>query len=61
MTKIFTSHVGSLPRSQRVVDFIFARENEVEYDLIEFDSSKNISLNNFNLRLFFFLFKDFFF
>ena len=39
MTKIFTSHVGSLPRSQRVVDFIFARENEVEYDLIEFDST----------------------
>lgn len=39
MTKIFTSHVGNLPRSQRVVDFIFARENEVEYDLIEFDST----------------------
>ena len=39
MTKILTSHVGSLPRSQRVVDFIFARENEVEYDLIEFDST----------------------
>ena len=39
MTKILTSHVGSLPRNQRVVDFIFARENEVEYDLIEFDST----------------------
>ena len=39
MTKILTSHVGSLPRSQRVVDFIFARENEVEFDLIEFDST----------------------
>ena len=39
MTKILTSHVGSLPRSQRVVDFIFARENEVEYDIIEFDST----------------------
>ena len=39
MTKILTSHVGSLPRSQRVVVFIFARENETEYDLIEFDST----------------------
>ena len=39
MTKILTSHVGSLPRSQKVVDFIFARENETEYDQIEFDST----------------------
>ena len=38
MKKILTSHVGSLPRSQKVVDFIFARENEVEYDQAEFDS-----------------------
>ena len=38
MTKILTSHVGSLPRSQKVVDFIFARENETEYDQIKFDS-----------------------
>ena len=38
MTKILTSHVGSLPRSQKVVDFIFARENEVKYDQTEFDS-----------------------
>ncbi len=26
MKKILTSHVGSLPRTQEVVDFIFARE-----------------------------------
>ena len=39
MTKVLTSHVGSLPRSQKVVDFIFARENETEYDQIEFDST----------------------
>ena len=26
MGKILTSHVGSLPRTQEVVDFIFARE-----------------------------------
>lgn len=38
MKKILTSHVGSLPRSQKVVDFIFARENEVKYDQTEFDS-----------------------
>ena len=38
MKKILTSHVGSLPRSQKVVDFIFARENGVKYDQTEFDS-----------------------
>ena len=32
MTKILTSHVGSLPRTQDVVDFIFARENGEAYD-----------------------------
>ena len=37
MSKILTSHVGSLPRSQDVVDFIFARENETPYDAVEFD------------------------
>ena len=31
MTRILTSHVGSLPRSQEVVDFIFARENNENY------------------------------
>ena len=37
MKKILTSHVGSLPRSQEVVDFIFAREKEIKYDQAEFD------------------------
>ncbi len=32
LNKILTSHVGSLPRSQEVVDFIFARENNTKYD-----------------------------
>ncbi len=32
MTKILTSHVGSLPRTQEVVDFIFARERDEPYD-----------------------------
>ena len=38
MTKILTSHVGSLPRTQDVVDFIFARENEQPYDQTAFDA-----------------------
>ena len=38
MTKILTSHVGSLPRTQDVVDFIFARENDESYDQAAFDN-----------------------
>jgi len=37
MSRILTTHVGSLPRSQEVVDFIFARENNKKYDKTEFD------------------------
>ena len=37
LNKILTSHVGSLPRSQEVVDFIFARENNQNYDEKSFD------------------------
>ena len=37
--KIETSHVGSLPRSQKVVDFIFARENGEQYDQVAFDNT----------------------
>lgn len=33
-----TTHVGSLPRTQDVVDFIFARENETPFDQAEFDA-----------------------
>lgn len=33
-----TTHVGSLPRTQDVVDFIFARENEAPFDQGEFDA-----------------------
>ncbi|NRA98391.1 MAG: cobalamin-independent methionine synthase II family protein [Rhodobacteraceae bacterium] len=39
MSKIETTHVGSLPRTQKVVDFIFAREREQDYDLAEFDAA----------------------
>ncbi|WP_170448788.1 cobalamin-independent methionine synthase II family protein [Ruegeria arenilitoris] len=38
MTTILTTHVGSLPRSQEVVDFIFARERNEPYDADAFDS-----------------------
>jgi 5-methyltetrahydropteroyltriglutamate--homocysteine methyltransferase len=38
MTKILTTHVGSLPRSQEVVDFIFAREHEEPFDAADFDA-----------------------
>ena len=37
--QIETSHVGSLPRSQKVVDFIFAKEKEQAYDKVAFDET----------------------
>jgi len=37
--KVLTTHVGSLPRSQEVVDFIFAREKGEPYDQAQFDST----------------------
>ncbi len=38
MSKILTTHVGSLPRTQDVVDFIFARENNASYSQDDFDA-----------------------
>ncbi len=38
MTRISTTHVGSLPRSQEVVDFIFARERGEPFDQTDFDA-----------------------
>ena len=38
MTKVLTSHVGSLPRPQEVVDFIFARENNEKFNQVDFDA-----------------------
>lgn len=38
MIKVLTTHVGSLPRTQEVVDFIFAREHGRDYDQSEFDA-----------------------
>lgn len=37
MARILTTHVGSLPRTQNVVDFIFARENNAPFDQSAFD------------------------
>ena len=45
MTKIPTSHVGSLPRTQDVVDFIFARENGESYDQAAFDNCMSSACN----------------
>ena len=38
MSKVLTTHVGSLPRTQDVVDFIFAREHGKSYDQAAFDA-----------------------
>lgn len=38
MAKIQTTHVGSLPRTQEVVDFIFAREKEQPFEQAAFDA-----------------------
>jgi len=38
MSKVLTTHVGSLPRTQDVVDFIFAREHDKPFEQSEFDA-----------------------
>ena len=38
MSRILTTHVGSLPRSQAVVDFLFARERGEPFDPTAFDA-----------------------
>ncbi|MGR3365713.1 MAG: cobalamin-independent methionine synthase II family protein [Maritimibacter harenae] len=38
MSSIATTHVGSLPRTQEVVDFIFSREKGEPYDATAFDA-----------------------
>lgn len=42
---IATTHVGSLPRSQKVVDFIFAREHGKPYDAAAFDAAMTEAVN----------------
>ncbi|MBN8532482.1 MAG: cobalamin-independent methionine synthase II family protein [Rhizobiales bacterium] len=36
---ILATHVGSLPRSQTIVDFLFARERAEPYDITAFDAA----------------------
>ena len=45
MGKILTSHVGSLPRTQEVVDFIFAREKGKEFTQAAFDDCMTRSVS----------------
>lgn len=42
---IKTTHVGSLPRSQEVVDFIFARENDTPFDQSHFDAAMTAAVS----------------
>ena len=36
--RILTTHVGSMPRPQAVVDMLMARENQTGYDPAAFDA-----------------------
>ena len=38
MTRIRTTHVGSLPRPQEVVDYLFLRENTQPFDQADYDA-----------------------
>lgn len=46
MATILTTHVGSLPRSQPVVDFLFARERGEDYDSAAFDACMAEAVND---------------
>lgn len=41
-----TTHTGSLPRTQEVVDFIFARENGEAYDAAAFDAAMTAAVQD---------------
>ena len=45
MSRIKTTHVGSLPRTQDVVDFIFARENKEAHDTAAFDAAMTVAVS----------------
>ena len=47
MTHIRTTHVGSLPRSQEVTDFLFSKEKNQAYNATHFDEvmKKHVDLN----------------
>ena len=50
LNKIYVTHVGSLPRTQEVVDYIFARENNQKYNQDDFDNILFIKLSYLTLR-----------
>jgi 5-methyltetrahydropteroyltriglutamate--homocysteine methyltransferase len=45
MTRIAATHVGSLPRSQEVVDFLFARERGEAFDQAAFDRTMTAAVD----------------
>ena len=45
MTKILTTHVGSLPRTQDVVDCIFAKERGQSFDQAQFDACMSAAVD----------------
>lgn len=45
MPQILTTHAGSLPRSQEVVDFIFARERGEDYDRAAFEAAMTAAVD----------------
>ena len=46
MPPIPVTHVGSLPRSQEVVDFLFARERGEAYEIADFDATMRKAVSN---------------
>ena len=42
---VLTTHVGSLPRTQEIVDFIFVREKEQPYDQAAFDAAMTAAVS----------------
>ncbi|MDJ0683759.1 MAG: cobalamin-independent methionine synthase II family protein [Alphaproteobacteria bacterium] len=46
MARIKTTHVGSLPRTKDVVDFIFAREREEPFDQDAFDACMTAAVSD---------------
>lgn len=46
MTRILTTHVGSLPRSQAVVDHLFARERGEDHDPAAFDACMTAAVSD---------------
>ena len=46
MRQIKTTHVGSLPRAQDVVDFIFARERGTDFDQAAFDACMTAAVSD---------------